>query len=227
MTLVWPERVLAPRSFQTPRLDGVTVSGGRSALTNKEAVIPADTGFWRLSLAGIPLTTKQQQLCWNAIAGLLHGRANGICVPLGVWTTAPWAMQANGRRQRRRLPWAGPVLWAGDLYWQRPAIVATIRAAALRATTVTIDLFEGADIEPGHIFGLGGNRAHKIKTVSKSGSAYTCTITPPLRAAVTAGSAVDFENPRVECVLESDMEMSAEFDLARFAEASVNFVERW
>jgi hypothetical protein len=197
-------------------------------MTGQEAVLATDTGFWRITLGNIPLTTVQQQKCWRAIQGLLMGRANAIDVPLGVWTTAPWPLDDTGRRLPREIiPFDDGSLFCDGTGWAQNLITATMRAAALRATTVTIDLVQGADIEPGQVFGIGGTRAHLIKTVSQDGDAYTCTITPPLRAAVAADTEVDFDNPRVQCVLAEDNAMAAEFDLARFGAATLQFIERW
>lgn len=226
MTMLWPETVLAPRAID-PDLDVRTLSGGPS-LSGDEMIAATTAGRWRISYGGVPVMTLQQQKCWNAIAVLMEGRANSIAVPVANYFTAPWPLQASGARKPRSLGLHsdGTPFSDESVYWQ-DLIVATIRAASAGASSVVIDLVDGQALEPGHVFGVGEDRAYKIKTVSAVGSVYTCTIAPTLRAAITADTPARFDVPRVKCRLASDDSMRLVRDLGRFGSADIEFIEVW
>jgi hypothetical protein len=224
VTLIFDERTLRPRRIDADPVVR-SVSAGRS-LAGTEVAVATDTGYWTVDLSGIPVNTVREQRYWRALAAQLNGRTGTICVPVGGAFIAPWPLDANGQPvARRALTHSDGTGFSDGASYTQDRIIATIRAAALRATSVVIDLVEGQPLEPGHIFGVGEERAYKIVTAVVQDGAYACTITPPLRAAVAADTTARFDRPRVRCRLASDDGMRPGFDLDRFATMSVSFVE--
>jgi hypothetical protein len=224
--LVWPEKVLAPRAIDAD-LDVRSLSGGPS-MSGEELIVSTGSGRWRIAFSGVPVMTAAQQRCWNAISTLLDGRAGLIAVPVAQWFLAPWPLNPDGSRKvYADTLHDDDTPYGDDTGHAEKTIVATFRAAAAGTASVVIDLLDGQPLEPGHVFGTSAHRAYKIKTVSASGSAYTCTVAPTLREAVTLGQSVELDNPRVKCRLASDASMRLSRDLGRFAVADLEFIEVW
>lgn len=100
-------------------------------------------------------------------------------------------------------------------------IAATLGAtAAIGVTRITINQSAGEPIRAGLHFSVG-DWAYRL--VSGSGTAWR--VWPPFRAAVTSGTALNFNTPRVRCRLARDDGMDITLEHLKFAQASVVFVE--
>lgn len=106
-------------------------------------------------------------------------------------------------------------------------ITATIAAAALRATTVSITVTAGRALREGDQFSVDhaswGRRMYRLIR-DNADSPHTFKIRPPLREAVTAGQSIDFNRPG--CVMRLDGEFQIEQTVrGRLNTASARFVE--
>lgn len=100
-------------------------------------------------------------------------------------------------------------------------IAATLGAdAAAGAVRLTITQTAGFTIRAGMHF-QAGERAYRL--ISGSGSAWK--VWPPLRSAITSGTSLNFNDPRLRCRLETDDGMDIMLELLKFGRVTVNFVE--
>ncbi len=100
-------------------------------------------------------------------------------------------------------------------------IAATLGAnAAIGAVRLTINQTTGSTIRAGMHF-QAGERAYRL--VSGSGTAWK--VWPPLRNAITSGTSLNFNDPRLRCRLSRDDAMDILLELLRFGRVTVNFVE--
>lgn len=220
---IWPAHLFRPTATKA---DVVVreVSGG-VALSGDETTILTDAGGrWMVTHSGIVLRSPAQLRIWDAWTAYMPGRA--FLAPLTSLITAP-----------RPIAFGAPIRPAAidydDLYFPTtvgfaggPYINAvTVGATALRATTIVINVTAGSLIEGGEKFSVAG-RAYKIERVTaRSGAQATCTITPPLRAAIASGAFVDFNWSTVQCKLVPGQDLAPTTTFGRRAEMSISFIE--
>lgn len=222
MTLYWPRRLLAPRKV-TPEPVYATGSGGRS-ITAVEQIVTTDAGYWQIVLDEIPLASTAQKKAWRAISVLLEGRYGTIAVPIYDYG-APWP--TADQSEITGIPFSDQSLFSDESGFSQPQISATVNAAvALGAVTVAINLVYGDVLEVGQHFSVA-NQLYRIKGItSVVGAVTTLTVWPPVRVAMTAGSAAEFDDPRQMCRLATDGEMMTGIDdYAGRTLARVTFVE--
>lgn len=100
-------------------------------------------------------------------------------------------------------------------------IVATLGAdAAIGAVRLTINQSAGADIRPGMHFQVG-ERAYRLVT----GGGSSWKVLPPLRDAITSGTSLNFNDPRLRCRQETDDGMDLLLTHLRFGKRDVTFIE--
>ena len=93
--------------------------------------------------------------------------------------------------------------------------------AVAGAITLSLDIVIAGTIQPGNYLSIND----RLYIVRKTPTPTTVEIWPPLRAAVTAGDWVEFDNPTCRMRLASDQEMSVDFQRLRFGNATVSFIE--
>lgn len=163
------------------RLVGVAISGGISVGGSSTLTRTDGGGLWACEMTGIELFTAAQLLAASALDMQLEAGASSIVVPCFGFPLRP-------------VP-AG-VDWAPTITLADPA--------ALRATTLAVQIDVGAPLEAGHPFSITGEthgkRLHKVHSVDAAevvDGVYTQTIRirPPLREAAAAGAVLDFTDP--------------------------------
>lgn len=201
------------------------ISGG-VALNDEEDVIQTDGGGrWEISFSGITLNTIEKQRLWDAWTSYLAGGARAVLVPVYSLRTAPRPIAGNGLMRPSRLI-ADDDVFPTSVAFASPYIVAqVVNAVALRATTMTIRVDQGARVTHGMRFGVGG-RAYKIERVlSRAGMQAVCVTNPPAREPITAGSPAIFDWPLVQCTAAIGQDLAPEMQWARFGGAGISFVE--
>jgi len=220
---IWPAHLFRPT---TTKADVVVreVSGG-VALSDDETTILTDAGGrWMVTHSDIVLRSPVQLRAWDAWTSYMGGRA--FLVPLTSLMTAPRPLVSGVPTAPGALTANDPVFATSVGFTGGPYIEAeTVGAAVLRATVLTIDILDGSQIEGGEKFSVAG-RAYKIERVTaRSGTQATCIITPPLRAAIADGAAVNFDWPTVQCKLVPDQDLAPMITFGRRAEMSISFIE--
>ena len=202
MTLpVWPGRLLLPSS-QKWRLSNQSVSGGISISGNTQTAVVTGGGHWLCDASQIILYDENHVKAARAWSALLDGGATYFVLPFFDMAMAPRPISGGSYVNP-----TAPTITVTD-YFNNPVgyastlISATVASSALlRATTAVINIATGSAPTGGEHFSINhptvGWRMYRIAQVTGiSGSQYTCTIRPPLREAVSAGTAAEFDVPR-------------------------------
>lgn len=199
------------------------ISGGVS-LSGEEDVIQTDGGGrWEITYSGINLRTPEMLRLWDMWTSFMPGQV--FLVPLVSVSTSPRPSAAGGLARPSAIL-ANDKHFPTEVKYAAPYIVAqAAAAAALRSTSLAINVSQGARIQGGERFSIG-ERAFKIeRVVSQSGQQATVKVSPPARSAVSAGAAVNFEWPVVCCRLAMGQDLAPDIAWGRRAEVSISFVE--
>jgi len=219
---VFPAHLFNPTGIKADVVPNM-ISGG-TALSGDETVIQTDGGGrWEISYSGIVLRTPQMIRKWDAWTSFMPGRA--FLVPLLSLHTAPRPAAGNEFARPSSID-ADDEYFPTSVKYAAPYIVAaTVGAAGIRSSVLTINVAQGARIQGGERFSVGG-RGYKIERVnSRSGQTSTCIISPPLRSAVAGGSPANFEWPVVQAKLALGQDLSPNLSFGRQAEMAISFVE--
>ena len=215
---VFPVHLFNPQAVEAEPVRSV-ITGGASVSNVEDAIATDGGGLWRISYTGIKLDAQLRRIL-NAWSAHLAGGAVDCLVPLVSMVTANMPVVQDGPLEPSDLDYDDEI-FPTYVRLSHPHIVATCGAAAMRATTLTIDVAKGAALLGGERFSIG-ERSYNIER--KTGTS-TFKIDPPLREAVIAGTAVEFEWPVVKCRLVPGQSIipPAEFDGS--GEASLTFME--
>lgn len=195
----WPFDDLKPRHIGIyPVFANI---GGGVSLTGKEPVTTSAGGYWRFVLGGIPVKTRTNILKWREIEGKLEGRGKTIAIPLYDGKRAPWPGTPGGT-----------------------IAAETVTEVAEGATGLQILLTNIGDLHEGMHFSVV-HRAYRIIRIDGQSDVFDCTIWPPLRHAIQAGTALEFRRPVCMVRLADDLGMSLDLDGLKRGEATVEFVE--
>lgn len=197
------------------------ISGGET-LSGIEDVIATDGGGrWMISYSGITLDEPDLIRAWSAWQGHLAGGVNECLVPLLSVVTAPRPSLGHHPMQPSDIL-TDDALFPTYLRFSSPHIVASVgAAAALRATELQINVTQGSPVKGGEKFSLGTRAYRIIRKVY--GNRFL--IEPPLREAVSIGTAVNFDWPSVKCRLVPGEGVEPLISFDRMGEASISFVE--
>lgn len=222
MTITW-NPVLRARAGE-PVLRNLATTGGRSS-TGREQRVIGDAGFWVVPMRSIVVNTRDKAAAYRSMVARLR-QGEDILVPVCDLYTPRGARSS-----------AAAVTMTAD--------------AALRSTQIGLTCVE-VDIQAGHHFTIG-DRLHLVTEIVSGpvsppflnavatdtpfrddepwtdavtgSSAYVVKITPPLRAAATAGQSASFRDLRLRCVLQDLGDGDLDLDLGRFGTPSLTFIE--
>jgi len=202
------------------------ISGGTS-INNVETVISTDGGgLWSITYDDIDISNPETERLWDAWVSHMQGGVRSFLVPILSLGTAP-------------SPYVG---WEGinpsDLTYDdddfptytrfaSPYIVAqTVGARELRDNRITINMLQGSAVKSGQKFSIGG-RGYIIERVESrpTPTSAVCIISPPLRAPISNGVAVNFEWPVVKCRAVLNQDLMPMMEYGQFSNVSVSFVE--
>lgn len=210
------------------RPSGTTITGGESLSGETDTIRTDGGGFWLISLLGIELIGTELIRAWRVWEDTLEQGVTKVLVPV-----------ADVRMAPRPVALPGPLLnGSTDPYFPEavgfvtPWIVAlATAAAALRATSLTIDVTAGAALKGGETFSIAhplkGKRVYRIRRVLNrpTASRAVVEIRPPLREAIAANAGIDFAWPACVATLLPEAEISPEIEYGRRSTVDITFRE--
>lgn len=218
---VFPAHLFNPKTVQA-RIRQASVSGGIALNGVEDTILTDGGGRWEVVYSDIDLNTPAKIRAFEAWNEYLAGGSEPCLVPLLSLTTAP--RPYLGKRPMRVSGFYSnaEVFPTVAEYAERMIIAETAGSASLRATSLAISISRGGEIKGGEKFSIG-ERAHRIGA-HVSGNIWK--IAPPLREAVDAGAAINFDWPVVKCVSAPGEDFSPAIQRQRFAGgASISFQE--
>jgi hypothetical protein len=222
MAILWPCGLLTPTNVAwniAPRT--LAAPASVSGLTQ---VVATDAGIWVAKFDAIPVKSRDAILTFRAIATLLEGRLGQVLVP----RCAAWGPRATGTDSDLldMVPHSDETFFSDDTgYVGRANSIHAAAPAAVRATGITVTIIYGGLIEPGQDFSIG-ERMYRVRTVTYvNATTATLTFRPPLREAVTTGTALEFDDPICRMRLASDDAMNLDLAMHKYGVPTVTFLE--
>lgn len=189
----WP-RHLFPAMDVRWRLQNRVISGGMPVIGPARAVGTIGAGLWVCEMTGIWLYRPEQLKAARALDMILDGGLTSLVVGSCETALAPWAVPTDPVPHSDGSPFSDETLYAGAA-----PTGTVVAAAALRATSLQIELPTGATLTGGEAFSIRhpnkGERRYQVARVNGD----VVTFRPELREAVTAGTKVHFAE--VGCVM--------------------------
>ncbi|TIN83097.1 hypothetical protein [Mesorhizobium sp.] len=220
----WPEEVLRPQNVSFD-IDSRSLAGPTS-VSGATQVVSSDAGIWKATFGSIVVKSRGAVLAHRAIAALMEGRLGSILVPLcrGYGPSSSAVLTEDEKALFAQVPHSDDAYFDDDTGYVGSLTDVVLSAdAAVRATTLMVTVnYAADDIQPGMHFSLG-ERLYRVRTFDADTG--TMTIRPPLRDAVTAGDALDFDDPVCRMRLANDDGLDLELALRRFGSPTVQFVE--
>jgi hypothetical protein len=213
-----------------PRLIGVSRTPGRTL----SGVMPAGRtdggGLWSHGFQVI-LKTPDNVRAWDSLAEYLAEGATPIVLPVWNRKFAPFPLDDAGQpiESYGSIPHDDDTLFSDGSGYSQNVIVASVGvAAALRATTIFLDMTFSGELRGSELFTILhptiGPRMYRVISVSAiDGTRNTVRIDPPLREDVAAGTEVDFDRPRFVAQLNGTMPLALELEM--IGRPSVSFIE--
>ncbi len=227
--LIFPTHLFNPARIQLQCM-GATLSAGESLSGVTDTIKTDGGGFWVCSMTGIELLTDDQLRAWRAWEDTLESGVTKVLVPVADVRLAPRI--AGSRPASPIVQSSGDPYFPEGLAFSAPWIVATVKvAAALRATQLDIDVTTGVPLKGGEIFSLAhptaGKRIYRVVRVLSrpTASRAVVQIRTPLREAVAANLAANFEWPMFVGTLLPEANISPDIEHGRRATVDIAFRE--
>jgi len=199
------------------------ISGGTSLSGIEESIATDGGGKWYANADSIALQKRDKVLAWRAFVAATGGGVDPFVFPICDARHQPIA-------RKMRVPHSDGTSFSDDsLYTSGGCEVYVAQDAPLRATTIRFDIRSlGKALIGGERFSIDHptwrHRCYQIgRILEQTPTAATVQFHTPLREAVTAGAAVDLNDPRFVARVEG--QMSAALSNPKFASGSINFVE--
>lgn len=214
--LDFPAALLKAKSF---RLDivGQVISGGITQDGQQQVVNAAGGGLWALALEFPRFNRPDQIDAWRRIQYGSQGGVVEVNVSVCDLRQAPYGVPHSDMT-----PFSD-----GTLYFSADIEATLAASAALRATTVRLNIASGR--EPFGFFSLaygdGRHELHFITGATANGDDWDVTIVPPLRAAHTGGEPVTFGHPLCTMRLATPEAMSMAIEYGRWGTGQATFIE--
>lgn len=224
MTIRWPDEVLRPQNVSFD-LDSRSLAGPAS-VSGATQVVASDAGIWKATFGSVIVKSRQAVLVHRALAALLEGRLGSILVPLcrAYGPSSDAVLTDDEELLFAEVPHSDDAFFDDDTGYVGSLTDVVLAAnAAVRATTLVVTVnYAADDIQPGMHFSLG-ERLYRIRTYDSTTG--VMTIRPPLREAVTAGDALNFDDPVCRMRLANDDGLDLELALRRYGTPSISFIE--
>lgn len=195
------------------------ISGG-TALNGDETVIATDGGGrWQGSYQGAPLNRRDRVLAWRATRANMEGGLRPFIFPICDARHQPLVRKQGGVPHSDGTPFDDTTLYEGG-----GGNSIALSDTPLRATSMFIDttVLE-RELVGGERFSIDHptwrHRLYEVKKVEGNRIEFR----PPLREAVTAGTEIEFRDPK--CVMRLTSDMSAPLDGPRWATGSISLIE--
>ncbi|MFN3833727.1 MAG: hypothetical protein ACK4SQ_15995 [Allorhizobium sp.] len=220
--LEWPRDLLVPRACK-PNVVPFTRSGGRT-LGGVKPSVRTDLGFWKIELADIVISTRQQQRAFEAIKGLMSGSAGQIAVPVYAPKRAPY--EDGVYAETVVLSHDDDSLFDdGAGYSQGQISAVSVGSTPLGATVIRIRMIKGDSDLVGTLFSYNHALYTVHQLVEVDGDVHTVRISPTVRELIPSGSDLEFDEPTCLCNLSDDSVMDDGENFQGYQMVSVSFVE--
>jgi len=235
---VWPFRILKPVKVRAYRI-GTAKAGPIAADGAQQQWSRTDGGgIWRMDCS-FNIYSIDEVRALRAWSSYLDHGAQAFIMPLIDLHFAPRDLVGGELRK------PGPTAAASDYFsevaaYDTPIVIAEIvQAAALRATSIRVQITQGSAPRGGEHLSINhptaGWRMYEVGriTAQLSGDIFDMDIRPPLREAVTIGSGnppVEYDIPRVLMRLHPDTAPQLAAGITNFRvgeQLSVSFIEHF
>lgn len=228
--LYWPSLLDRDRLL-TWELGAKAISGGKALSQIAPAARVDGGGLWMATLTDVQASTADQVRAWLALAARLDGGATPVVLTKRDVRLAPWPTVGGVAVTSNETTHDDDSLFSDDSGYAGGVISASlVNAASLRATTLTVSLAVGSALRGGEHFSIEhetfSHRIYRVAAVTVNGSGQSVlTIRPPLREDVTAGTRLEFDNPKCVMQLANPDEMDLALDMRFQGKASPRFIE--
>ncbi|HWY14438.1 MAG TPA: hypothetical protein VNX86_04770 [Rhizomicrobium sp.] len=218
--VVWPDRFLVPADADA-RVVPLNTSGGVS-FDGSEQIVGNGPGRIKITLGNIYLSSPGQVRAWHALDAVLQGRAGVVSMALFDYPRAPWPTNPLTGKI-----WSDPTSLFDDGtsfddgtgFGMTTIIAYCYGGIAVGSNTTTIQIIVGGPLLGGEWFspvGAFGSPAKAYRISRITGITYdefnfphySVVFTPPCRVAVGNLAQVFFDDPLVDCRLETDDAMA-------------------
>jgi len=221
-----------PHAFAAPDvlrwgLVGSFISGGPTIYGETQERNASGGGAWQASFQSVPIYTSEAAKAWEALLLRFSLGDTKVVVP-----RCAGRVKADFTRPFGLVPYSDNSLHSDDTPFVSVLLTGALSAGIqLRATTATIVLEPGYELVGGEPFTMTGPRYGErlygvASIISQSGGVATVRFGPPAREAYSAGTVVDFNDPR--CVMRAQMADGSawpDYDVAWHATPSIVFRE--
>jgi hypothetical protein len=224
----WPS-ALKPIHALMPYIENNTTSSG-SSITGIERLVSTDAGRWRYGFR-LTIKTVAHVMAWRSLMAQTETRANIIRVPIedcryDVAATSGLRSLYRGKIQDVKIPHSDGALFSDGSGYSQNFVNGVVTSAATQgSTSITVTMPVGAIPQVGHHFGAD-DYFYRIKSVKLiSGTTYTFTSEPRMRAAIPKGKELQFDN--ITCLMRFsyDAVSRVEMQLMKFSDIEVDFIE--
>ena len=201
-----------------------SISGGQ-AMTGFQQAVVSPRGRWTAKLT-CQVVGEEEQLVYQAFLGALQGAGN-LCLVGPRDGVRP--RDASGRTMpwQRAVPWANGAQWFNGAGWAAPlrADASVVGTVAQGATALTIVVFNGRGVRPGHYIGFAGY-LYRVLTATPDPNGdprvQDLTVWPRLRTGAVDALPINLASP--VCTMRLKTDDSGELSL-RWREQSTPTLE--
>lgn len=183
-------------------------------------MVQSDAGRWRAAIEFPPMKSNTKARLWRAMLAYMQGRANAILI--GPYDTSNVPGVLAGTADPNPVYHSdGSGFSDGSAYYQAMTPAEVVGAVASGATSMTIDMLAGHDIEPGHYFSVI-DRLYIIRAAEEDADTsdrWIVNVWPPVREAIAAGAIADFDRPLCRMRMENDDTGRLNFRFDHFTDA--------
>lgn len=226
MTLRWPSRLpprdvaadIIPRAIMGPP----SMSGGQQA-------VQSDAGCWYIQYNSISVIEEFRVKLWRVMQARLNIVGTPILLPVFDCKRSPYPLDTSGHKitSYGEVPHSDTALFSdGTGYGSRVIDITAAAYAEFRAVTMEITVNYAGALEGGEFFSTLVGDMYTITSIELiTGTTYAIGLSPPLRAAIPAGTQLEFDNPVCRCVLENPGSMSLMLTQRIVGRPSLEFIE--
>lgn len=219
----WPE-ILKPLDDVIPYLEGQGASAGQS-ITGQNRFVRGLAARWRYSMR-VKIWSKEEHLAWRSFAAQVEGQLNLVRVPICDCRYIPTYSAGVISTYAGTVPYSDDMPHSDDAGFAQSGIEGQIATAVdAGATSIVINVPSGVIPVSGQGFSIG-DRYYQVKTITLiSGSTYTLTFGPRLRADLLGGETISFTEFYCLMRLSSEDVLRVDRELLRHSSVTVDFVE--
>lgn len=220
MTFVfWPKSVLRPARVMVNPVP-FSRSGGRT-LGGMSRNVRTDLGYWSIVLENMPIHSKAQRKCINAIRAEVSGRAGLIVIPVWSQDTSPYE---NGfAASPESVHEDSSTFGGGSSYRGSEIVVKMYAAAAIGDTSVHLEIIKAEADLTGVRFSYQYALYETGPAINIAGNVWTVPLTTSVRAPIPAGALLEFDHPNCLCRLAADDGLNISLNVDNFDHMTVAF----